>query len=68
VSKVDAAKVVDQIKADVAEAKDNLLLAKLFQADHSNRRRSPEDVYNVNDMVMLSTANRRREERITELG
>ena len=59
--KTDAARIVEQIKADVAEAKDNLLLAKLFQADHSNRKRGPEDVYRVGDLVMLSTANRRKE-------
>ena len=52
---------MEQITADVAEAKDNLLLAKVFQADHSNRKQGSEDVYRIDDMVMLSTANRRKE-------
>ena len=45
----------------MAEAKDNLMLAKLFQADQANRRQGPEDVYKVDDMVMLSTTNRWKE-------
>ena len=46
---------------DVAEAKDNLMLAKVLQVDQVNRRWGLEDVYNVNNLVMLSTANRRKE-------
>ena len=44
------------------------MLAKLFQADHANRRRAPEDVYKVNDLVMLSTANRQKEYASTGSG
>ena len=58
---VDVAKMIGQIEADVAEAKDNLMLAKVFQADHANRRRRPEEVYKENDLVMLSTTNRRKD-------
>ena len=58
---MDAVKVIDQIEADVAEAKDNLMLAKIFQADNANRKRRPEDVYKENDLVMLSMANRRKD-------
>ena len=65
---VDALKLIDRINMDVAEAKDNLLLAKLFQADQANRKRGPEDVYKVGDMVMLSTANRRKEYAATGSG
>ena len=65
---VDAAKLIDQINSDVAEAKDNLMLAKLFQADQANRKRGPEDVYKVDDMVMLSMANRRKEYAATGSG
>ena len=54
---VDVTKILDQMVADMAEAKDNLMLAKIFQADQANRKRSPDDVYQVNDMVMLSMAN-----------
>jgi hypothetical protein len=61
VGEVDALRLIEQVNTDVAEAKDNLLLAKIFQADHVNRRRGPEDVYVAGDMVMLSTTNRRKE-------
>ena len=64
----DPAKLIDQINSDVAEAKDNLMLAKLFQADQANRRRGPEDAYKVDDMVMLSTTNRRKEYASTGSG
>ena len=65
---IDVFERIERIQADVAEAKDNLMLAKLFQADHANRRRAPEDVYKVNDLVMLSTANRRKEYASTGSG
>ena len=58
---MEAVRLIDQVNVDVAEAKDNLLLAKIFQADQANRGRAPEDVYKVDDLVMPSTANRRRE-------
>ena len=58
---VDVVELIDQISTDVAEAKDNLMLAKIFQAAQANRKRGPEDVYKVDKMVMLSTANRRKE-------
>ena len=61
VGDVDALRLIEQINTDVAEAKDNLMLAKIFQADQANRKRGPEDAYTVDDFVMLSTANRRKE-------
>ena len=64
----DAFKLMERIQADVAEAKDNLMLAKVFQADQANRKRAPEDVYQVNDLVLLSTANRRKEYASTGSG
>jgi hypothetical protein len=45
------------------EAQDNLLQAKIFQEHHANTNRGQEFVYQVGDMVMLSTFNRRREYR-----
>ena len=59
--RMDVVRIIDQINTDIAEAKDNLLLAKVFQADQANKKRGPEDVYKVNDLVMLSTTNRRKE-------
>ena len=66
--RVDVVKLIDQINTDVAEAKDNLMLAKIFQADQANKKRGQEDVYKVNDLVMLSTANRRKEYASTGSG
>jgi len=60
--------LIEQINMDVAEAKDNLMLAKIFQADQANRKRRPEDVYKVDDLVLLSTANRRKEYAATGSG
>ena len=68
VAEVDARRLIEQINTDVAEAKDNLMLAKIFQADQANRKRGPEDVYVVNDLVMLSTANRRKDYASTGSG
>ena len=65
---MDAVELIDQINSDVAEAKDNLLLAKIFQADQANRKRGPEDAYAIDDLVMLSTANRRKEYASTGSG
>ena len=58
---VDVVQLIDRVNSDVAEAKDNLMLAKIFQADHANRKRGPEDIYAIDDLVLLSTSNRRRE-------
>ena len=58
---MDAVKLIERIHTDVAEAKDNLMLAKIFQADQANKKRGPEEIYKVNDLVLLSTANRRKE-------
>ena len=38
VGKVEATGIIDQIAADMAKAKDNLMLAKIFQADQANRK------------------------------
>jgi hypothetical protein len=46
---------------DVAEAKENLLLAKITQAHHQSKGCTPEPDFKINDFVMLSTKNQRRE-------
>ncbi|KAF9645496.1 hypothetical protein BDM02DRAFT_3064443, partial [Thelephora ganbajun] len=58
---VDILGLIDWINTDVEEAKDNLMLTKVFQADQVNKKRGPEDVYKAGDLVMLSMANRRKE-------
>jgi RNase H-like domain found in reverse transcriptase/Reverse transcriptase (RNA-dependent DNA polymerase)/Integrase zinc binding domain len=55
-----AHEIITRITLDVKEAQDNLLAAKIRQAYHANEHRAPEDIYEVGDLVMLSTENRRR--------
>ena len=60
--------MIDQINTDIAEAKDNLMVVKIFQVDQANRKCGQEDEYKVNNLVMLSTANRRKEYASTGSG
>ncbi|KAF8810696.1 hypothetical protein BYT27DRAFT_7018120, partial [Phlegmacium glaucopus] len=55
---INASDVIALVEKNVADAQDNLLLAKISQAKCANEQRGPEIRYNVGDMVMLSTANR----------
>jgi hypothetical protein len=55
-----AHEIITRVTLDVQEAQDNLLAAKICQAYHANEHRAPEDVYEVGDLVMLSTENRCR--------
>jgi len=65
---VDTVRLVNQIHSNVTEAKDNLMLAKVFQADQANRKRGLEDTYSVNNLIMLSTANQRKKYASTGSG
>ena len=56
-----AENIINRINEDVADAKDNLLQAKLYQASAANASRGPEVAHKVGDKVMLSTFHRRRE-------
>ena len=58
---VTARAVIEEVAANVASAKDNLMLAKITQSFHSNPSRGDPVTYNVGDKVMLSTLNRRKE-------
>jgi hypothetical protein len=51
-------KLITHINTDVQEAQDNLLAAKIHQAYHAHEHRTPEEVYQVGNQVMLSTKNR----------
>jgi hypothetical protein len=53
--------IIERLDADVAEARDNLLLSKVNQANAANQHRGREEVFNVGDRVMLSTLHRRQE-------
>lgn len=55
--------LLDRIANDTAEARDNLLMAKVAQAHFANRHRGAEEVFTIDDTVMLTTFNRRREYR-----
>ena len=55
-----AEEIIQQINDDVDAARDNLMLAKVFQAHNANENRGPEVEYKINDLVMLSTTNRRQ--------
>jgi hypothetical protein len=56
-----ASKVMLRLSSDVADARDNLLLAKITQSHHTSSKRTPDPGYKENDLVMLSMTNRRRE-------
>ena len=56
-----ATALVERISQNVCEAQDNLLTAKISQAEFANRHRGDEIIYVVGDKVMLSTIHRRRE-------
>ena len=51
--------IISQVTEDIADAKDNLLEAKLYQASSTNASWGSEITYNVGDKVMLSTFHRR---------
>jgi len=50
----DALTLVERIERDMVEAQDNLLVAKISQAEFANRHRADEVVHTVGNHVMLS--------------
>jgi hypothetical protein len=57
----DAHALIDRLEADVLEARDALLAAKVTQATAANQHRADEPKFSVGDRVLLATKNRRRE-------
>ena len=53
--------MIDRVRLDVTDARDNLMLAKISQSHFANKNRADSFPYKVGDLVMLSTLNRRRE-------
>lgn len=53
--------VLKRLRDDIQEAKDNLLLAKVTQANQANKHHGKEIVYKEGERVMLSTFHRRRD-------
>jgi len=60
---ISAREVMTRVLQDVADAKDNLMVAKISQAHHANEHRCDDPEYKVGDLIMLSTLNRRREHK-----
>ncbi|KAJ2912750.1 hypothetical protein MD484_g7661, partial [Candolleomyces efflorescens] len=58
---VQAAGLMEAHELLVLEAQDNLLLAKINQAYHSNKNRGKDPLFVVGDRVLLSTRNCRKE-------
>ena len=50
--------VIAQLQDDIADAKDNLLLAKVAQAHYTRMSHGMEIMYNIGDRFMLSTFHR----------
>ena len=48
---------------DIADAKDNLMVAKIAQAHQANQHRQDDLEYKIGGQVMLSTLNHRREHK-----
>jgi hypothetical protein len=53
--------VMAQLTDDLLDAKDSLTTAKINQAHHANKDRTPDPVFDLGDRVLLATAHRRRE-------
>ena len=47
--------LIERLHFDVAEVQNNLLAAKITQAEFANQHHSDEDTFEVRDKVMLST-------------
>ena len=53
--------IINCLKDDVAQARDNLLLTKITQVFHVSATRPPDPMYKNDNLVMLSTVNRHHE-------
>jgi len=60
---INAREVITRTTQDVADAKDNLMVAKIAQSYHSNEHRQDDPHFKIGDLVMLSTLNCRREHK-----
>jgi len=61
---ISAREVITRVTQDIADAKDNLMVAKIAQSHHANQHRKDDPEFKVGDLVMLSTLNRRREHKL----
>jgi hypothetical protein len=58
---ITTSKMITCLLSDVADACDNLLIAKITQSHHTAQHRGPDPDFKIGDLVMLSTANWRYE-------
>ena len=58
---ISAREIIENLQNDVADARDNLLLAKISQSYFSNPKRGNDPVFQIGDKVMLNTLHRRRD-------
>jgi hypothetical protein len=58
---VQAERFLKALASDFATAQDNLLIAKINQAEFANRSRRPDPHFKTGDKVLLSTLHRRRD-------
>ena len=58
---ISAREVIENLQNDVADARDNLMLAKIAQSHFANPKRSQDPLYEIGDKVMLSTLHRRKD-------
>jgi hypothetical protein len=52
-----ATSVINTLVDDVTNARDNLLLSKISQTHYASMARNPDPLFNIGEMVMLSTTN-----------
>jgi hypothetical protein len=57
---ISAHSVIDQLMVDVQDAKDNMIHAKTLQAFFANQNHSPDNVFTVDNQVMLATLHHRQ--------
>jgi hypothetical protein len=58
---ITARQIIEDLRTDVADARDNLILAKISQSYFTNTKRADNHCFKIGDKVMLSTMNRRRD-------
>ncbi|KAJ3780780.1 hypothetical protein GGU10DRAFT_235245, partial [Lentinula aff. detonsa] len=56
----EAARFLDRFSTLERETRDNLYCAKVLQAFHANKSRGPCELFEVGDLVLLSTLHRRQ--------
>ncbi|KAJ3780364.1 hypothetical protein GGU10DRAFT_279536 [Lentinula aff. detonsa] len=56
----EAAAFLDRLVLTEKEARDNLYCAKVLQSYHADKSRGPCEIFQVGDLVLLSTLHRRQ--------